>query len=449
MKPYTKYKASGVEFIGNIPKHWEVKRLKLLSQIVPSNIDKKSKEDEQKVFLCNYVDVYKNNFIDDTIDFMEATASDLQIEKLLLKENDVIATKDSEDPKDIGIPTLVKQSFDNVVCGYHLTLIRSYNEQLLGNYLYWVMCSQNTSQYFYTLARGITRYALGTNAFNNLQIPLPDIKEQSIIANFLDRKTTELDTLITNKKSLIELLKEERTAIINNAITKGINPNVKFKDSGIEWIGEIPEHWEVKRLKYLVKTNLKYGANESAEFDNPNYPRYIRITDFGNDGKLKDNTFKSLPPEIAKNYLLENGDLLFARSGATVGKTFLFTDYHGEACFAGYLIKATFDQSKINSKYINYFTKSTFYDNWKESMFQQATIQNIGADKYNQLTIPISNTIEEQNIIVEFIETKTTEIDTIISQTEKEIELLKEYKIALISEVVLGKVDVREEVYCD
>lgn len=414
MKKYTNYKDSGVEWIGDIPEHWERTYLKYKLKIQSGKgITNESfvENGEYEIYGGNGILGYTNSFTHEGDDLIIGRVGALCGNVRLIKGK-----------KWISDNALVANTNEN-------ERFIEYNLKVLD---------------LNKLANKNAQPLITGTMVKEQVIALPSLPEQTHIANFLDRKTTELDTLIANKKSLIELLKEERTAIINHAITKGINPNVKFKDSGIEWIGEVPEHWEVKRLKYLVKTNLKYGANESAEFDNPNYPRYIRITDFGNDGKLKDNTFKSLPPEIAKNYLLENGDLLFARSGATVGKTFLFIDYHGEACFAGYLIKATFDQSKINSKYINYFTKSTFYDNWKESMFQQATIQNIGADKYNQLTIPISNTIEEQNIIVEFIETKTTEIDTIISQTEKEIDLLKEYKIALISEVVLGKVDVRE-----
>lgn len=141
----------------------------------------------------------------------------------------------------------------------------------------------------------------------------------------------------------------------------------KYKDSGIEWIGEIPEHWEVKRLKWILSENLKYGANESAELDNPEFPRYIRITDFGDDGRLKSDTFKSLPYEIAKDYMLEEGDILFARSGATVGKTFQFKNYEGLACFAGYLIKAKPNSEIANSDYVYLFTKSSGYESWKVS----------------------------------------------------------------------------------
>ena len=214
-----------------------------------------------------------------------------------------------------------------------------------------------------------------------------------------------------------------------------------YKDSGIEWIGEIPEHWKCFRLKNLVKEPLKYGANESAEEDNPLNPRYIRITDFGNDGLLKDDTFKSLPIEIASNFLLEEGDLLFARSGATVGKTFLFKNYDGIACFAGYLIKATFDKDKIDSTYINYFTRSNYYENWKMSVFQQATIQNIGADKYNQLLVSIPDSIAEQTAIANYLDHKTNQIDTLISKKEQFITLLQEERTAVINQAVTKGLD--------
>ncbi|MEL7005531.1 MAG: restriction endonuclease subunit S, partial [Bacteroidota bacterium] len=122
-----------------------------------------------------------------------------------------------------------------------------------------------------------------------------------------------------------------------------MNPYPVYKDSGIEWIGEIPEHWEMRNLKRIISEPLKYGANEPAESIDKDLPRYIRITDFGENGELRDETFKSLSEEKAKDYLLREGDLLLARSGATVGKSFLFRGYRGKACFAGYLIKATFN----------------------------------------------------------------------------------------------------------
>lgn len=208
----------------------------------------------------------------------------------------------------------------------------------------------------------------------------------------------------------------------------------KYKDSGMEWIGKVPEHWEIKKLKYLVKDKLMYGANESAIEENPEHPRFIRITDFGNDGKIKENTFKSLPPEKANDFLLKDGDILFARSGATVGKTFQFKNFKGKACFAGYLIKASPNGNIIESDLITFFTQSGIYENWKNSIFSQATIQNIGADKYSLLEIPVPPKRKEQTTITNYLDKKTAEIDQLISEKEQLVTLYQEEKTAIINQ---------------
>jgi type I restriction enzyme S subunit len=130
-------------------------------------------------------------------------------------------------------------------------------------------------------------------------------------------------------------------------------------------------------LKYLLKEKLKYGANEEAKDANNNHPRYIRITDFGFDGNLNDESFRSLSPEKAKDYLLSEGDILFARSGATVGKTFQFKGYCGLACYAGYLIKASPDEKKILSDFLYLYTRSSLFEEWKNKIFDKSTIENI------------------------------------------------------------------------
>ena len=138
-----------------------------------------------------------------------------------------------------------------------------------------------------------------------------------------------------------------------------------FKDSGIEWIGHIPAHWRVEKLKRILECPLMYGTNEVAELDDTEFPRYVRITDFDDNGLLRDDTFKSLSPDKADGYYLGEGDVLFARSGATVGKSFLFKNYSGQACFAGYLIKAQTNRHRLLPEYLYYFTKSPSYDSWK------------------------------------------------------------------------------------
>ncbi len=218
-------------------------------------------------------------------------------------------------------------------------------------------------------------------------------------------------------------------------------PYPKYKPSGIDWIGDIPEGWEIRRLRFCLKEPLKYGANEIAIEDDKSLPRYIRITDFDENGLLREDTFRSLPFERAKDYILEDGDILFARSGATVGKTFQFKNYDGQACFAGYLIKASPDEKVIKSDYVYYFTKSIAYENWKNSIFSQATIQNIGADKYQELVISFPKNEHAQIEIINHIEKKTAQMDDLIQKKEEMIKLLKEKRAAIINQAVTKGLD--------
>jgi type I restriction enzyme S subunit len=224
MERYAAYKDSGVEWIEDIPEGWEVKKLKYVADARPSNIDKKSKNEEEKVLLCNYVDVYKNEFISSELAFMTATASQEQKEKFLLQKGDVLATKDSETPNDIAIPALVVEDFDSVVCGYHLTHIKP--KKIIGSYLFRYFQTKYLSSYFEVSANGVTRYGLGVDKFGSALILNPSLEEQTAIANYLDRKTAEIDALIAQKQRLIELYQEEKTAIINQAVTKGMGVGV-------------------------------------------------------------------------------------------------------------------------------------------------------------------------------------------------------------------------------
>jgi type I restriction enzyme S subunit len=425
MKKYDSYKDSGIEWIGEIPEHWEVKKLKHLFDIIPSNVDKKSKEDETKVLLCNYVDVYKNDKISFDLNFMVASASASQIDKLTLKQFDVIATKDSEDPNDIGIPALVLDNMNGVVCGYHLTLFRSKESEILGKYLFWFLKSKMCSQYFSTLARGITRYALGTSAFSNLPLfSIGDINEVSAIVNYLYHKTTQIDILISKKQQFISLLQEERIAVINQAVTKGLDPKVKMKDSGIEWLGEIPEHWEVKRMKYLCDVTTGGKDTENRE-DDGKYPFFVR----------------SQTIERISTYSFDGEAILTAGDGVGVCKVWHYVnekfDFHQRV----YMMS---NFQLVLGKYLFYYLKENF---GKEVMKLSAksTVDSLRRPMFQNFMVCFGS-LDEQKRIIEQIEIEEIRIDTLIGKSQQEIELLKEYKTALISEVVTGKFDVRDVV---
>ena len=209
----------------------------------------------------------------------------------------------------------------------------------------------------------------------------------------------------------------------------------EMKDSGIEWIGEIPKEWSISKLKYELSEPMKYGASEVGIDYDTNLYRYIRITDITTDGKLKNEGKISLSESQAKGYILKNNTVLFARSGGTVGKSFLYKKEYGKSAFAGYLISAVADNKKMYPKWLMYYTGSSSYKEWTNMIFNQATIQNIGADKYSNMQIPIAP-LDEQNRIIDFLDSKCSEIDALTADIQKEIEVLEEYKKSVITEAV-------------
>jgi type I restriction enzyme S subunit len=204
--------------------------------------------------------------------------------------------------------------------------------------------------------------------------------------------------------------------------------------------GIIPANWNRIRLKHLTKEALAYGANEAALEDNPSYPRFIRITDIKEDGSLRPETFKSLPPEVAQPYLLDDGDVLLARSGATVGKAFIYRKEWGTACFAGYLIRCRCNQKILIPDFFFYYTQSIDYWSQIYAGSIQATIQNFSGEKYGEISISIPPK-SQQFYIVNYLDRETTQIDNLIAAKEQMLTLLEEKREALISHAVTRGLD--------
>jgi len=414
-KRYERYKDSGVEWIGEIPEHWGVIKLKYVTKLAyGDSLPTENREEEGEV------DVFGSNGKVGTHNVANTLSP-----VIIVGRKGSYGKVTYSDKKCFAIDTTYyidnRCTKSNIKWLYYSLMVLELDKN-----------SQDTG------VPGLSReYAY------NKYVPVPTVNEQVAIANFLDQKTAEIDSLIADKEKLIELLWEKRQAIITEAVTKGLNPNVRMKDSGIEWIGEIPEHWRIVRLKFLKASPLQYGANEPAEMDDPQMPRYIRITDINEKGDLKEDTFKSLSWENAQPYLLKDGDILFARSGATVGKTFIYKEELGPACYAGYLIRFRPDKNKANPYYIYYYTLSKVYEDWIKQNIIQATIQNVSAEKYGNLQIPVPP-MEEQKRIVKYLNNKIQGIDILVESIHVQIQKLKEYRQSLISEAVTGKIDVRD-----
>ena len=420
-----------------LPLGWKLEKLKFFANIRNSNVDKTISEDEEPVRLCNYTDVYYHDRITADLDFMEGSATEAEIERFQLNRGQVIITKDSEGWDDIGIPAFVTEDMPEVLCGYHLSVFEP-GPELDGGFLAWLCRAEPLNDQFKLAANGVTRYGLGQYPMKNAFIALPPLDTQRRIAHFLDEKTARIDGLIEKKRKLLDRLAEKRQALITSAVTKGLDPDAPMEPSGIEWLGDIPSHWEVPRLKFITSEPLSYGANAAADFDVPAWPRFVRITDVDALGRLRDETFRSLPPEVAQAFLLQPNDILLARSGATVGKSFIYGVSWGVACYAGYLIRARIKEEH-DARYFYWFLGSTSYWEWVRSTFIQNTIQNISAGRYANLQIPHPLDKYEQKDIVVFIEVSCAEIDGQRELIARSLEHLDEYRSALITAAVTGQ----------
>ena len=356
-----------------------------------------------------------------------------------VEKGDVIFVSTSETMEDLGHSVFYNREDIGLIGGEQI-LLKPNNNLLNGKFLFY--SSNIFGKELKKFATGIKVFRFDTYDLKTVYIPVPPILEQEEIVNYLDKATSKIDRIIAIKEEQLERLGSYFTNQITTWLTKG-DKESKTSVTHCYWLPEIKKGWKLQPLKRLLKSKLKYGANESAENEDVNEPRYIRITDFGHNGKLRDNTFKSLPLDKASPYMLKQGDVLFARSGATVGKTFIFKNYEGDACYAGYLIKAECDQNRLLPEFLYYFTKTKSYEEWKNLIFTQATIQNIGADKYQYLQIPTPK-ITEQSLLVDKIESLNSKIEAEKNNIKEQINTLISYRDSLVHECVTGKKQVAE-----
>ena len=439
MSRYDKYKDSGIAWIGSIPTHWEVKPFKTIYRLGKGLSITKADLTKNGVAVINYGQIHSKLNIGTAIqDHLIKYVPDKYLKtdaKSLVFEGDVIFADTSEDLDGCGNCIYVDRSM-NLFAGYH-TIIARNTSGFINKYLPYLFKTDLWRGQLRTTVSGVKVLSISQKILATTTVTLPPLNEQQQIADFLDRKCAEIDELVALQEVMIGELKAYKQSVITEVVTRGLNPDAPLRDSGVKWIGEIPKHWECGRLKNIISERLKYGANENGITYSELLPRYVRITDII-ENELKENIEKqSLAEDVAKDYILTNGDILFARSGGTVGKSFIYKSSDGRCAFAGYLIKASINSSNL-PQYVYYYTKTDSYSEWKNRIFIQATIQNIGADKYSIMEIPLPP-LPEQQAIADHLDRKCEEIDQLIAIKQEKIEQLKEYKKSVIFEYVTGK----------
>jgi type I restriction enzyme S subunit len=431
MPRYEAYKDSGVEWLGSIPSEWDLIANKHIFKLKKRLVGKRSS-------LYDLLSLTLRGIIKRDMENPEGKfPAEFDTYQEVAEGDFVFCLFDVEEtPRTVGL-----SPFDGMITGAY-TVFECLPE-FEKRFLYYFYLNLDSSKRMKPLYKGL-RNTIPKDAFLSFKTFVPKKSIQTAIANFLDQKTAQIDEAIGIKERQIALLKERKQIIIQKAVTQGLDPNKPMKDSGLDWIGQIPAHWEVNRLKFLLSDPLKYGANESGVDYDASLPRYVRITDFSGEGKLSDENRLSLPWSVGKDYLLKDGDILLARSGATVGKSYQFKASMSEDknyCFAGYLIRARCDEEKMLSDYLNLYLNSDCFLSWRNLIFNKATIENIGADKYSTLSV-IVPPVDEQGTILSYLKNKLEPIGEGVSHTSKQIEILKEYKTTLINSAVTGKIKV-------
>lgn len=437
MKKYDNYKDSGVEWFGEIPSHWNVQKLKINTKIktgyTPLTSDEDNFSDEGTI----WVKPDNLKLFEPIIDSKEKV-SDLGVkhQNIIQKGSVLLCCIGTIGKFGVaGVDLLTNQQINSITFKDKLT-----NEY--GKYLVFSFEDELNS-----LANGNVVRILNTTSLGNIKTPIPSQEEQTQIANYLDHKTTQIDTLISKKQQFITLLQEERIAVINQAVTKGLDPKVKMKDSGIEWLGEIPEHWEVSRIKYVSeKIGSGVTPRGGAEVYETSGIPLLRSQNVYFDGFRLDNV-AYITTDIhnsMNNSKVLKGDVLLNITGGSIGRCYFVTD--------------EFEDANVNQHVCivrpNEFilTEYLFYILSSETGQLQIDLCQTGGNRealnFEQLkkflfALP---SIEEQTEIVLKIKKTNKTIDETVLKSLQEIELLKEYKTALISEVVTGKVDVRDVV---
>lgn len=441
LQRYPHYKDSGVRWLGSLPAHWDVKRLKYACKVFPSNVNKHSREDESSVLLCNYTDVYYNEQITCDMQFMAATASRDQIERFMLRAGDTIITKDSETADDIAIAAYVPRDLPGVVCGYHLSMVRP-RDYTSGAFVKRLFDSFYAKARFAVAANGLTRVGLGQYALDNVEFPFPPLNEQIVIAAFLDRETAKIDALISEQEKLIPLLAEKREATVSDAVTHGLNPKILKKDSGFAWLGEVPTHWEIRRVKYATSftTSGSRGWSERIAEEGSLFIQSGDLNDsLGVDFESAKRVNVGSDAEAVRTQLAD-GDVVVCITGAKTGNVAVCVSVP-EPAFVNQHVCLVRPSCGVLPTFLAAALKSKVGQTQIE-LSQYGLKQGLSLENVREIWIGLPPHAEQQDI-VRFLEMETTRLDALKKEAERAITLLKERRSALIAAAVTGQIDVR------
>lgn len=424
IKSYPEYKTSGIEWLGELPKSWKVKRLKYVFK----NLDSKRiplSGEERSVMAKTYPYYGASGIIDAVEDYIFS-------EDLLLVAEDGANLLSRSTP--LAFIAKGKYWVNN-----HAHILKPF----CGSLIFW---EGVLTTYDYTpLISGAAQPKLTAEALANIDLPTPPLAEQQAIASFLDRETSRIDGLLEKKGRQIELLREKRAAMISHAVTRGLDPNVKLKPSNIPWLGDIPKHWEMTPLRYLGR--CQNGINIGAQFFGTGFP-FVSYGDVFNNIELPCNVIGLV--QSSKNdriqYSVITGDVFFTRTSETVediASACVCFQTISDAAFAGFLIRFRPHSLRLNICFSKYLFQNVSLRAFFVKEMNLVTRASLSQDLLKRLPVLLPPESEQQ-AIAKYLDKQTERIDSIIAKVESSIKKLTEYRTALISAAVTGKIDVRK-----
>ncbi len=443
---YPSYCDSGVEWIGDLPAHWRTVPLRWLASYRTSSVDKKSNGDEIPVRLCNYTDVYYSEQIRaDDGEFMTATATAHEVARFGLRRGDVLITKDSEDWRDIGVPALVEVASDDFVCGYHLGIVRP-DDDVDPGYLFRALLSDGVNKQMQVSATGVTRYGIPNGAVEGAVLPCPPLDEQRAIAAYLDRETARIDDLILKQELLIERLDEYRTALITQTVTRGLPPDAAeaagldptppLKDSGVEWLGKVPEHWEVVDNRRLFEERDERSDDGVGELLTVSHLTGVtRRSEKPNVGMFMAETLEGYKQCHPGDLVINTMWAWMGAAGTATEAGLVSPSYNVYAPEPRHLLPRFVDMAYRSRRYVVGMTS------------ESRGIWSSRLRMYPQQFMSLATAVppmQEQEAIVAYVDRLEGRSERMSTTVHVAIERLQEYRSALISAAVTGKIDVRD-----
>jgi len=446
MKKYEAYKNSGVEWIGEIPEGWSTNRIKFLFSFGRGLNITKADLTETGVPVISYGQIHSKQNTGTSIEEHLLRYVPEQItnehQECKVKIGDFIFADTSEDKEGCGNCVYVDR--EGIFAGYHSLVVDGKGSD--NKYFAYLFKSEDWRAQIRSKASGVKVFSITQSIMSNCSVLLPSKEEQRAIASYLDHKVGQIDASISAINTQIEDLKAFRQSVISETVTKGLNPNVAMKDSGIEWIGEIPTGWEVKKIKNIADTSTENSFVDGDWIESPYIEecgiRYITSGNIGSgvfkrqgNGFISDKTFSELKCKYAYA-----GDLVFSRLNSPYGRSCILPNEYDKYVIA---VDNVILRTAQDKRYICYVTQCSRYEESVKMVARGTAMKRVSRTNLGDISLPIPP-LSEQQAIASYLDAKTAKIDSTIKSLEAQRDDLNALKQSVISEAVTGKIDVRD-----